>query len=95
MLNHQKVLKYYEHHCLQNFLFTFTSLLTALIINRHTIYCVSLDEGEFPKDYLINVATCFRAWRYGEIAEQINFFGQVLGVLQAGLSTKTCENGFY
>ena len=66
------------------FFLLFKYLLTALIINRHTIYCVSLGEGEFPKDYLINVATCLCAWRYGEIAEQINFFGQVLVFLQVG-----------
>ena len=32
LLNHQKVSKYYEHDCPQNFLLLFMSLLTALIV---------------------------------------------------------------
>ena len=34
MHNHQKVSKYYEHDCLQNFLLYFMPLLTALIIKK-------------------------------------------------------------
>ena len=35
-LNHQKVSKYYEHDCLQNFILLSMSLLTALIVkNSH------------------------------------------------------------
>ena len=37
-LNHQKVSKYYEHGCLQNFLLPFMSLLTGLIVkNSHIL----------------------------------------------------------
>ena len=38
LLNYQKVSKYYEHDCLQNFILLFMSLLTALIVkNSHIL----------------------------------------------------------
>ena len=38
MLNYQKVSKYYEHDCLQNFLLLFTTLLTALIVKNRLYF---------------------------------------------------------
>ena len=40
MLIHQKVLEYYEHDCLQNFLLPFMSLLAALIVENVGIIAV-------------------------------------------------------
>ena len=38
MLNHEKVLQYYEHDCLKGFLLLFMSLLRALIVkNSHIL----------------------------------------------------------
>ena len=38
LLNYQKVSKYYEHDCLQNFILLFMSLLTVLIVkNAHIL----------------------------------------------------------
>ena len=38
LLNHQKVSKYYEHDCLQNFILLFMSLVIALIVkNSHIL----------------------------------------------------------
>ena len=38
LLNHQKVSKYYEHDCLQNFVLLFMSLLTTFIVkNSHVL----------------------------------------------------------
>ena len=38
LLNYQKVSKYYEHGCLQNFILLFMSLLTTLIVkNSHIL----------------------------------------------------------
>ena len=40
LLNHQKVLKYYENDCLQKFILLFMSLLTALIVKNSLILAV-------------------------------------------------------
>ena len=37
LLNHQKFSKFYEHDCLQNLIFLFMSLLTALIVKNNHI----------------------------------------------------------
>ena len=52
LLNHQKVSKYHEHDCLQNFLLLFMYLLTALIVkNSHIlagIYVIFLRKRPRP-----------------------------------------------
>ena len=37
LLNYQRVSKYFEHDCLQNFLFLFMPLLTTLIVRNNHI----------------------------------------------------------
>ena len=38
LVKHQKVLKYYENDCLQNFLLIFMSLLTATFVKNNHIW---------------------------------------------------------
>ena len=38
LLNYQKVAKYYEHDCLQNFIILFISFLTALIVENSLLF---------------------------------------------------------